>query len=123
MACKETQFGGLRLERVRASNSMTVRRSAIRRAGRGAQGQPLPVIGEFFFGAASACRPGRCRLTVRTRPGRKQSPRPARDMARALDGALEMDGLRVLTDPVFGERASRCLRWTAALSSGARDAG
>lgn len=99
---------GLRLERVRASPRFrdgTFRNTAP--VGPGLQGSPLPLLGELFFGD-----------TVRKPPAPLPSmdPRPA--WARPVETGLratwlghstvllELDGLRVLTDPVWGDRAS-----------------
>ncbi len=108
MRCKETVFRGLRLERVRASkqfdgaafNNPTGK-------GAGLKGNPLPVLGEYFFGTAQ-----------REPPGPLPVLRPHDTWLRPVDSGLrvtwlghstvllEIDGYRVLTDPVFGERAS-----------------
>lgn len=108
MACKETQFGGLRLERVRASKQHDG--TAFRNpAGKGAglKGNPLPVIGEFFFGGGQRMPPGPLPLD---RPHEAWTQSSRRGLRVTWLGhstvLLEMDGLRVLTDPVFGERAS-----------------
>ena len=99
---------GLRRERVLASAQFVDGRFANPSGlGPGLQGAKLPILGEFFF-----------------RRGRRQpgfplpvdDPRPAWQ-ARPTTGLrvtwlghstalLEIDGRRVLTDPVFGERAS-----------------
>ena len=99
---------GLRLERARASRQF--HDGAFRNTsglGPGLQGNPLPVLGEFFFGGQ------------RRRPrGVMPVERPQGAWARAPGSGLrvtwmghstmllEVDGVRVLTDPVFGERAS-----------------
>ena len=108
MACKETQFGGLRLERVRASkqhDGTTFRNPAGK--GAGLKGNPLPVIGEFFFGGGQRMPPGPLPLD---RPHEAWTQSSRRGLRVTWLGhstvLLEMDGLRVLTDPVFGERAS-----------------
>lgn len=108
MACKETQFGGLRLERVRASkqhDGTTFRNPAGK--GAGLKGNPLPVIGEFFFGGGQRMPPGPLPLD---RPHESWTQSSRRGLRVTWLGhstvLLEMDGLRVLTDPVFGERAS-----------------
>ena len=73
----------------------------------GLKGSPLPLLGEYFFGNAQ-----------RNPPGALPLERPHETWARAAETGfratwlghstvlLELDGLRVLTDPVFGERAS-----------------
>src|SRR5512142_2189145 len=76
--------------------------------GTGLKGNPLSTIGEFFFG-------GRERVPHAVLP--VESPLAA--WATPVSGSglrvtwlghstllLEVDGMRVLTDPVFGERAS-----------------
>ena len=99
---------GLRLERVRASPRF--RDGAFRNTapvGPGLQGSPLPLLGELFFGDAQRTPPA---------PLPSEDPRPA--WARPAETGLratwlghstvllEVDGFRVLTDPVWGERAS-----------------
>ncbi len=99
---------GLRRERVRASklnvDGMFRNPSG---AGPGIKGNPLPLFGDFLFG-----RPGR------RPPGvvPVESPQPvwSRPVETGLRVTwlghstvlLELDGRRVLTDPVFGERVS-----------------
>ncbi len=73
----------------------------------GLKGSPLPLLGEYFFAEAQRTPPGPLPLA---------DPRPA--WSRAIDTGLrvtwlghssvllELDGMRVLTDPVFGPRAS-----------------
>lgn len=101
-------YQGLRLERVRASRQW---RDGVFRntapVGPGLKSSPLPLLGEFFFSGAE--RTPRAALPL-------SDPRPA--WARAPEtglrltwlghstALLELDGARVLTDPVFGERAS-----------------
>lgn len=100
--------GGLRGERVKASRQY--RDGAFRNTsglGPRMQGSSLPVIGEFFFGGKN--RVPRGQLPV-------ESPleawaRPASSGFRVTwlghsTLLLELDGFRVLTDPVFGDRAS-----------------
>lgn len=101
-------YQGLRLERVRASTQWrdgVFRNSAP--VGPGLKSSPLPLLGEFFFSGAE--RTPRAPLPL-------DDPRPA--WARPPETGLrltwlghstvllELDGTRVLTDPVFGERAS-----------------
>jgi len=74
----------------------------------GLKGNPLPVLGEYFFGSKEARFP--------PAPLPLSDPRPA--WSRAIQSGLrmtwlghssvllELDGMRVLTDPVFGQRAS-----------------
>jgi L-ascorbate metabolism protein UlaG (beta-lactamase superfamily) len=100
---------GERLERARASRQFRDG-SFHNTAGLGPalQGSALPVIGEFFF--RGRARAPRAPLPVES---------PLEGWARRMPPAglritwlghstllLEVDGFRVLTDPVFGERAS-----------------
>jgi len=99
---------GLRLERVRASRQFADGRFRNTAAvGPGLQGNPLPLLGEYFFGGAK-----------RTPPAPLPLLSPLETWARRLDSGfrvtwlghstllLELDGARILTDPVWGERAS-----------------
>jgi L-ascorbate metabolism protein UlaG (beta-lactamase superfamily) len=99
---------GLRQERVRASRQYAEGRfhnpSGL---GPSLHGGSLPIIGEYFFGGGQRKPPAPLPL---------DDPRPA--WARASETGLrvtwlghstvllEVDGVRILTDPVFGERAS-----------------
>lgn len=103
-----TRRVGLRIERVRASkqfadgafHNSTGARPEL-------QGKALPLLGEYFFGNVQRIPPGPLPLE-----------RPQEAWARRADTGLratwlghstvllELDGRRVLTDPVFGERAS-----------------
>jgi hypothetical protein len=59
MKCKETSFRGLRLERVVASKQFdgsTFKNPTGKSAG--LKGNPLPVLGEFFFGGGQRMPPG-----------------------------------------------------------------
>jgi L-ascorbate metabolism protein UlaG (beta-lactamase superfamily) len=110
---RQSVFGararGARLERVRASPRFKdgqFRNTASGR-GPGLKGNPLPMLGEFFFGGAERIPSG---------PLPVHNPQPA--WARRAETGLrvtwlghstlllELDGFKVLTDPVFGERAS-----------------
>lgn len=108
MKCSETQFQGLRLERVRASKQFdgTTFKNPTGR-GAGLKGNPLPVIGEYFFGGGQRLPPGPLPLD---RPHQAWSERASRGLRVTWLGhstvLLEIDGYTVLTDPVFGERAS-----------------
>ncbi|AFE04177.1 hypothetical protein COCOR_01622 [Corallococcus coralloides DSM 2259] len=99
---------GLRLERSRASRQFEghgFRNTAP--VGAGIQGGTLPLLGEYFFGG-----------TQRTPPAPLPVDDPRGTWARAPDTGLrvtwlghstmllEVDGARVLTDPVFGNRVS-----------------
>ncbi|MGV3623626.1 MAG: MBL fold metallo-hydrolase [Archangium sp.] len=99
---------GLRLERVRASKQFDGK--VFRNPsglGPGLQGSPLPLLGEYFFGGTQRQPPA---------PLPMENPREAwtRKVSTGLRVTwlghstvlLEIDGFRVLTDPVFGERAS-----------------
>lgn len=100
---------GARLERVRASKQF--RDGAFRNTsgvGLRLKGSPLPVIGEFVFGG---------RERVPRAPVPVESPLDAWTKPVSSSGLritwlghstllLEIDGVRVLTDPVFGERVS-----------------
>jgi L-ascorbate metabolism protein UlaG (beta-lactamase superfamily) len=99
---------GLRRERSRASpqfhDGLFRNPSGI---GPGLQGNPLPLLGEYFFGNAR-----------RNPPGPLPVERPHEVWARSVETGfratwlghstvlLEIDGRRVLTDPVFAERVS-----------------
>jgi L-ascorbate metabolism protein UlaG (beta-lactamase superfamily) len=102
------QLTGLRRERVKASKQWrdgTFHNTLPVRAG--LKGNPLPLLGEFFFAGSQ-----------RTPPGPLPVVDPREGWARRVDSGLrvtwlghstvllEIDGKRVLTDPVFGERAS-----------------
>ncbi len=99
---------GLRLERIHASprfvdgqfsNTATV--------APGIKGNPLPILGEYFFGGGQ-----------RTPPAPLPSQSPLEAWSRAAETGLrvtwlghsalllELDGLKILTDPVFCQRAS-----------------
>jgi len=100
---------GLRLERAQASKQFSdgvFHNTAPVRPG--LKGNPLPVMGEFFFGGKARQPPG---------PLPVESPLPAWAQPVSSSGLritwlghsttlLEIDGARVLTDPVFGLRAS-----------------
>lgn len=102
------RLSGLRLERAQSSRQFTggrFRNTAPVEPG--LQGNPLPVLGEFFFGGAK-----------RTPPGVLPLESPLATWARPPSSGfrvtwlghstllLELDGARILTDPVWGERAS-----------------
>lgn len=102
-----TKTAGLRHERVKSSKQHDGK-SFKNPTGRGPglKGNPLPVIGEYFFGSNQRQPPAPLPLL-----------KPHADWAKRADGLrvtwlghstvlLELDGYRVLTDPVFGERAS-----------------
>jgi L-ascorbate metabolism protein UlaG (beta-lactamase superfamily) len=70
-------------------------------------GGALPLMGEFFFGGAKRIPPGPLPIT---RPHDAWTRRPSTGFRATWLGhstvLLELDGRRVLTDPVFGKRAS-----------------
>jgi L-ascorbate metabolism protein UlaG (beta-lactamase superfamily) len=108
MAKASAKSDGLRLERVRASRQFV---DGLFRnpSGLGPElkGSSLPLIGEYFFGNAQRNPPGALPLE---RPHEAWA-RPAETGLRVTwlghsTTLLELDGRRVLTDPVFGERAS-----------------
>ena len=102
------RFRGLRKERMLASTQFHDGRFH-NPTGRGARlkGKALPLLGEYFFGDVERRPPAA--LPV-------EDPRP--EWSRSVEHGLrvtwlghstvllEFDGVRVLTDPVFGERAS-----------------
>ncbi len=104
----KTQSAGLRLERVRASKQHDgkVFRNPTG-LGPWLQGNPLPLLGEYFFGDAK-------RNPAGPLPMEKPHEAWSRSISKGLRVTwlghstvlLELDGFRVLTDPVFGERAS-----------------
>ena len=99
---------GLRRERVLASSRVKDGRfQNTAPVGPGLKGNPLPLLGEYFFSGNQRVPPSPLPLA---------DPRPA--WSRAIETGLrvtwlghstvllELDGMRVLTDPVFGARAS-----------------
>ncbi|MBL8917510.1 MAG: MBL fold metallo-hydrolase [Myxococcaceae bacterium] len=103
-----TKSHGARLERIRASRRF--RDGVFQNTARvkpGLKGSPLPLLGEFFFGDAQR-EPRRALPLIDPRPTWQ---RPADTGLRVTwlghsTALLELDGVTVLTDPVFGERAS-----------------
>lgn len=108
MRCKETSFRGLRLERVVASKQFdgsTFKNPSGKSAG--LKGNPLPVLGEFFFGGGQRMPPGPLPIDRPHDAWRTQVSSGLRVTWLGHSTVLlEMDGFTVLTDPVFGERAS-----------------
>jgi len=98
---------GLRLERVRASKQFRDGRfHNTSGAQPGLQGNSLSVMGEFFFGRS---RGPKGPLPVENPLGAWAEPVSSGLRITWLGHStllLEVDGLRILTDPVFGERAS-----------------
>ncbi|MBZ4416486.1 MBL fold metallo-hydrolase [Myxococcus sp. RHSTA-1-4] len=101
-------LSGLRLERVRASRQFAdgrFRNTAP--VGPGIQGNPLPLLGEYFFKGAQRTPPAPLPLLS---PLEAWTRRPESGFRVTWLGhstmLLELDGARILTDPVFGERAS-----------------
>jgi L-ascorbate metabolism protein UlaG (beta-lactamase superfamily) len=102
-------LNGLRLERAQSSRQFREGRfhNTTARVTPAVHGNPLPIMGEFFFG-------GRARVPHAPLP--LESPlaawtTPVESGLRITwlghsTMLLESDGVRVLTDPVFGERAS-----------------
>lgn len=103
-----SRSAGARLERVRSSKRFRDGRfHNTRPVGPGLKGNPLPLLGEYFFGDAQRAP---------TAPLPVLDPRPT--WATPADTGLrvtwlghstlllELDGVRLLTDPVFGDRAS-----------------
>jgi len=108
MRCRETKFSGLRLERVRASaqhDGATFRNPSGK--GAGLKGNPLPLLGEYFFGQSQRVPPAPLPLLS---PHAGWAQRAETGLRVTWLGhstvLLEIDGHRILTDPVFGERAS-----------------
>src|SRR4051812_18948370 len=99
---------GLRAERVRASKQFDGK--AFKNPsglGAGLQGNPLPVLGEYFFGGGQ-------RMPAKPLPIERPHEAWTKKVSSGLRVTwlghstvlLELDGLKVLTDPVFGDRAS-----------------
>lgn len=99
---------GLRLERARASRQFAEGRFRnTAPVAPGIQGSPLPLLGEYF-----------CKEAQRTPPGALPLENPLDLWTRRPESGfrvtwlghstmlLEVDGARILTDPVWGERAS-----------------
>jgi len=108
MRCRETKFSGLRLERVRASaqhDGVTFQNPSGKSAG--LKGNPLPLLGEYFFGQNQRVPPAPLPLLA---PQASWMKPPETGFRVTWLGhstvLLEVDGHRILTDPVFGERAS-----------------
>lgn len=99
----------LRLERAQASTRFRdgrfVNTAPVRP---GLKGNPLPVLGEFFFGGKG--RVPKVPHTVERPHELWARPAPRGELRVTWLGhstlLLESGGVRVLTDPVFGERAS-----------------
>ncbi len=105
---EQSRSAGLRNERVRASKqydgSVFKNPTGL---GPGLQGSPLPLLGEYFFGDAKRNPP---RPLPVERPHEAWTQKVSTGLRVTWLGhstvLLELDGFRVLTDPVFGERAS-----------------
>lgn len=108
MSRRVSPGAGLRLERVKASKQYdgSVFKNPTG-AGPGLQGNPLPLLGEFFFGDAQ--REPKKPLPLE-KPHEAWTAKVSSGLRVTWLGhstvLLEIDGFRVLTDPVFGERAS-----------------
>lgn len=99
---------GLRLERARASAQFTDGKFRNPSGASPAmKGSSLPLLGEFFFGRGQRAPKGPLSLA---RPHETWGRPGATGLRVTWLGhstvLLELDGRRVLTDPVFGERAS-----------------
>lgn len=101
-------FSGPRLERMQASPQFS---DGVFKNPTGVtpelRGSPLPLLGEYFFGNAERNPTGPLPLV---KP-HEAWQRPVRSGLRTTwlghsTVLLEIDGFRVLTDPVFGDRAS-----------------
>jgi L-ascorbate metabolism protein UlaG (beta-lactamase superfamily) len=105
---RDARSAGLRLERARASRQFSEGRFRnTAPVGPGLQGGSLPLLGEYFFNGAQ-----------RTPPGVLPMDSPLETWARHPESGLrvtwlghstmlvELGGARILTDPVWGERAS-----------------
>jgi L-ascorbate metabolism protein UlaG (beta-lactamase superfamily) len=100
---------GPRLERAQASRQFrdgTFHNTS--GLGTGLKGNPLPMFGEFFFGGRA--RAPHAALPVESPLAAWATPVSSSGLRVTWLGhstlLLELDGMRVLTDPVFGERAS-----------------
>jgi L-ascorbate metabolism protein UlaG (beta-lactamase superfamily) len=104
----DVQRAGLRNERVRASKQFRDGRF-VNTSGVGTQlqGSKLAVMGEFFFRKGQ--RVPSLRLPIE-KPHEHWASSPHRTLRTTWLGhstvLLEQDGKRILTDPVFGQRAS-----------------
>jgi L-ascorbate metabolism protein UlaG (beta-lactamase superfamily) len=99
---------GLRIERVHGSPQFSAGRFHNRsRVVPGIKGNPLPVLGEYFFGDGQRMPPAPLPLHD---PRAHWVRAPQSGLRVTWLGhstlLLEVDGLRILTDPVFGQRAS-----------------
>jgi L-ascorbate metabolism protein UlaG (beta-lactamase superfamily) len=108
MRCRETVFEGLRLERVRASRQFDGKVFQNPNGkGAGLKGNPLPLLGEYFFGNNQRVPPVPLPLE---RPHEAWQKAPEAPLRVTWFGhstvLLELDGHCILTDPVFGARAS-----------------
>ncbi|MEM9864289.1 MAG: MBL fold metallo-hydrolase [Myxococcota bacterium] len=101
------KFRGLRRERVLASPQHNGRRFA-NPTGKsaGLKGNPLPVMGEYFFGGGRREPTSPLPVCAPHEAWRRPSEALRVTWLGHSTVLLEMDGFRVLTDPVFGPRAS-----------------
>jgi L-ascorbate metabolism protein UlaG (beta-lactamase superfamily) len=110
---RQSVFGGKaqgeRLEKVRASPRFKdgqFRNTQVER-GPGLKGNPLPMLGEYFFGGGERVPKG---VLPVLNPRGAWAHRAETGLRVTWLGhstlLLELDGRRVLTDPVFGDRAS-----------------
>lgn len=105
---EEQRRAGLRQERIRSSAQWTGDAFANPTGkGPGLKGNPLPVLGEFFFGGTRRVPKGP--LPLERPDGTWRTPVETGFRVTWLGHStvlLEIDGHRLLTDPVFGDRAS-----------------
>lgn len=104
----ERSSEGWRRERIAASTQF--KKGAFRNThgvGPGLKSNPLPLVSEFVFGGQRRTPPGPLPV-VDPRPAWRVAPETGLRVTWLGHSTtlLELDGTRVLTDPVWGERAS-----------------
>jgi L-ascorbate metabolism protein UlaG (beta-lactamase superfamily) len=109
---RQSVFGGkaqgARLEKMQSSPRFEdgAFRNTLPR-GPGIKGNPLPMMGEYFFGNAERVPKGVLPVLNPKSAWTRASETPLRiTWLGHSTMLLELDGMKVLTDPVFGERAS-----------------